>query len=136
MTTLVRDPGLRAYASLLMQAGFKVYAPGPTWDFLHYSRKVNGQTLVGYIQLSQHRSLTRALSGMEPYEHSMPLVPSRAYGSSMFVTAADKLPALSVEAALAVTQPTNWNDVVGTQRNAGTAKDFSHHTLLNPEDIA
>jgi hypothetical protein len=136
MTTLVRDPGLRAYASLLMQAGFQVYAPGPTWDFLHYSRELNGQTLVGYIQLDRYSTLERALGNDAPYAHSMPLVPSRAYGSSMFVTAADKLPPLSVEAALAVTQPTNWNDVVGTQRNAGTAKDFSHHTLLNPEDIA
>lgn len=130
MTELVRDPGLKAYAQTLMDAGFKVYAPGPTWDFLHYSREVNGQTLVGYIQLSQYPHLSRAFGGV-PYEHSMPITPSRAYGSSMFVTAADKLPPLSVEAAEQITQPINWNEVVGTQRNAGTAKDFSRYTLLN-----
>jgi hypothetical protein len=61
-------------------------------------------------------------SDFEGWRHDMPIVPSREFGSSMFIGGEGRqsqAAVFTVEAAEQCARPTNWNPVVGTQANAG-----------------
>lgn len=111
----ITDDDLRAYARLLINSGFTVYVSKRVGfgTYFLYSRIVDGRTLWGSVELSR----------FEGYRHYMPIKPSREHGSSMFVPDADKMDPLSLEAALLITRPTNYNSIVGTHDNMRTAHD-------------
>jgi hypothetical protein len=105
----ITDPELIEYADLLAENGFTIYVPkGTSFDYFTYSQVVDGKECFGNVQ---HETL-RAFGG---YSHSMPIRPSREHGSSMFVAGVED--ALTLEAAQKVAQPSNYNDLVGTQSN-------------------
>ena len=118
---MIKDQGLRAYAQLLADHGFTIYEPtGAIGTYFTYSRVVDGQECFGTVQVE---GPGRFFGG---YSHTMPIKPSIEHGSSMWVA---NLPGqdddsndgsydvLTVEAARMVARPTNYNPLVGTQRN-------------------
>lgn len=96
---------LASYGNDLAAAGFEVWLTPTTFGaYLQYRDPATGAC--GTFAHSDH----------EGWGHSMPIVPSREFGSSMFIdTAAD---VWTVDAARETAQLTNRNPVVGTQRNA------------------
>jgi hypothetical protein len=70
----------------------------------------------GYLQ---YKDLTTGDQGslqyslMEGWGHSMPIVPSREYGSGMYIE--DPEPPFTVEAARQCAQPTNYNRAVNAR---------------------
>lgn len=98
---------LTEYGQRLVTAGFRVWLT-PTGfrdgGFLTYER----DGCYGHLQHSQ----------FEGWQHDMPLVPSREFGSAMFIGEPVE-DVWSVEAAEQVARPSNGNNVVGIQRNAG-----------------
>lgn len=93
------------YGNRLKAAGFRVWVTEtPRGGFLTYAKDGN----YGHLQANYFGK----------WAHDMPLVPSREYGSSMFIGKPVE-DVWSVEAAEQAAQPTNHNDVVGTRRNAG-----------------
>lgn len=101
---------LTEYGNELVAAGFQVWLTRtPFWHpggYLQYRDPETGHC--GSLQYSDH----------EGYQHLMPLVPSREYGSSMHLdTATDPF---TVEAARECAQPFNYNYAVGARlANAG-----------------
>lgn len=97
---------LTEYGNELVAAGFEVWLNKFGEGYLTYRDPATG--CAGSLQYS--------LS--EPgWQHLMPLVPSREYGSAMHMQ--DPLPVWTVEAARQCASPTNYNDAVGaTLRNA------------------
>ena len=114
---MIRNDALRNYADTLKGAGFTVYAPGGAWDFFTYSRTVNGLECFGTVQIGHYGG----------FSHHMPIRPTRDNGSSMWVEGVpDSTPdqgdphgdnPLTVKAAQRVASPSNYNRLVGTQRN-------------------
>lgn len=103
----LKNEALREYATLLQANGFTIYEPKGTIGvrYFTYSRLVDGVECFGTVQQADFGG----------YSHTMPIKPSHEHGSSMFV--ANVPDELTVQAARKVAQPTNWNDLVGTQQN-------------------
>lgn len=99
---------LTSYGNELVAAGFEVWLTKGYFrsgGYLQYRDPATGAQ--GSLQYSDH----------EGWQHLMPIVPSRENGSSMFLeTQTDPF---TVDAARECARPTNRNNVVGTQRNAG-----------------
>jgi hypothetical protein len=98
---------LTAYAAKLAAAGFRVWLTpmaGRSGGFLTYERG----GFYGHLQLSE----------WDGWQHDMPIVPSREFGSSMFIE--QPLDPWTVEAAEQAAQEWNTNSAVGRQRNAGS----------------
>ena len=96
---------LEEYGRVLVAAGFRAWVtPTTSGGYLTYER----DGFWGHLQEFY----------FDGWAHDMPIVPSREYGSSMFIgrPVAD---VWSVEAAEQVARATNHNDVVGTRANAG-----------------
>ena len=96
---------LASYGNELVNAGFEVWLHKFGEGYLTYRDPATGNR--GSLQYSL----------MEGWQHYMPLVPSREFGSSMFLDT-DTDP-FTVAAAQECARLTNRNSVVGTQRNAG-----------------
>jgi hypothetical protein len=97
---------LEEYGARLKAAGFRVWVtPTPRGGYLTYER----DGYYGHLQASD----------FEGWRHDMPLVPSREYGSSMFIGEPVE-DVWSVAAAEQAARATNHNDVVGTRPNAGS----------------
>ena len=106
---MIKDDGLRAYADLLEANGFAIYEPkSSTGSWFTYSRMVDGVECFGTVEKDQ-APLARG------YKHTMPIRPSVEHGSSMFVAGVPE--ELTVEAAEAVASPSNYNHLVGIQKN-------------------
>lgn len=108
-------PELRDYAVELLANDFSVFITERAADqvdgrcpFILYSRVVNGQELFGSVEFSR--------VSLEPWQHSMPIKPSRWFGSSMFIDAPGVDP-LSVEYAELITREFNWNHIIGRHAN-------------------
>jgi len=105
------DERIRAYADELVGAGFDVWftSTGSGGGWLTYRDPRND--CWGTLQ-----------HGMEGWQHLMPIPPSRVHGSSMFVQdrrhPRERLDPFSVFAAQRCARPSNWNELVGVQRNA------------------
>lgn len=98
---------LTTYGNELVAAGFEVWLHRFGEGYLTYRDPATGNG--GSLQYSQ--------SGFD-WQHLMPLVPSREYGSCMHMQ--DPLPVWTVEAARQCASASNYNDAVGTTlRNAG-----------------
>lgn len=109
--------GLLAYGADLVAAGFEVW------------HTASGFRAAGYLQYRDPAtdcwgSLQYSLSEMH-WQHLMPMVPSKEFGSSMFIqvkpargSRPQTLDPWTVEAARLCARETNWNEVVGTQPNA------------------
>jgi len=98
---------LEEYGQRLVEASFRVWVTAThsrSGGFLTYERG----GFWGHLQESTY----------EGWQHDMPLVPSREFGSAMFIGVPVE-DVWSVEAAEQAAQATNHNDIVGTQRNAG-----------------
>jgi hypothetical protein len=107
---VIKDSGLANYADLLQSKGFAIYEPtGTTGDYFTYSQIVDGTECFGTVQLDY--------ASFGSYSHTMPIKPSVEHGSSMFVQSVPNAIALTVAAAKLVARPTNWNSLVGHQRN-------------------
>lgn len=121
MITDNRDE-LEEYGAKLVAAGFQVWLvlTYPRHGFLRY-RSPEGWW--GTLQEDTWGGL----------EHSMPIVPSRENGSSMYLEPPQPDP-LTVEAAKACAREFNRNAVVGRQRNAGHVYEKRHapHSLGTP----
>jgi len=107
----VDQAALESYARELIAAGFEVWlAPDAGSGYLTYAR----DGLWGTLQCSE----------FEGWDHLMPLVPSREFGSSMHL---DPEPdTFTVKAAERCASATNYNAIVGTQRNVGTRAHAPH----------
>jgi hypothetical protein len=106
---------LTAYGNLLKAAGFTVWlTTSGTRGFLTYERDGH----YGHLQYSD----------FEGWQHDMPLVPSKEYGSSMFIgePVAD---VWSVAAAEQAARATNHNPIVGTRPNAGARTWLSRDAI-------
>lgn len=99
---------LREYMELLQRNGFVVYEPlgGYRGTYFLYSRVVDGVECFGSVQCDEFGG----------YSHSMPIKPSREHGSGMFVGDKDS-EQLTVDKAMQVASPNNWNRLVGKQAN-------------------
>lgn len=107
----IKDPKLVAYADLLEQNGFTVYDESNyTDDWFTYSQMVDGRECFGTVQTNGYRS-----EAFREYEHHMPIKPSIEHGSSMWVEGVPN--ELTIEAARAVAQPSNYNPIVGRHDN-------------------
>lgn len=97
---------MEEYGAELVAAGFQVwFVPMyPEHGFLEY-RSPEGWW--GLLQEDYWGTV----------EHSMPIVPSRENGSSMFIE--EPLDVWTVEAARQCARPMQRNSVVGLQKNAG-----------------
>lgn len=96
------------YGRRLVAAGFEVW------------HTQSGTRSPGYLQYRDPEtgcwgSLQYSLSSYR-WHHLMPLVPSKEYGSSMFIER--PAPAFTVEAARQCAREFNRNSVVGTRSNA------------------
>lgn len=113
---------LQDYGRKLVAAGFRVwFTPADGCGYLTYEKEGNYGTL--------------QCSYFEGWGHSMPIVPSREFGSSMYVGSADRQSqkyVFTVQAAEECARPTNYNPDVGTQRNEGAVKG-SH--WLSPDAV-
>jgi hypothetical protein len=98
---------LTDYGHELVAAGFEVWLHRFGEGYLTYRNPETGDC--GSLQYSY----------FEGWGHSMPIVPSREYGSSMYIE--DPADPWTVEAARQCAQPTNWNKAVGTR--LANAKD-------------
>lgn len=99
---------LTQYGKELVAAGFEVWLTKTNFrdeGYLQYRNPLTGAA--GSLQYSD------SLPG---WQHLMPIVPSREYGSAMHLDT--DLNPFTVEAAQECAQLTNRNAVVGTQRNA------------------
>lgn len=97
---------LETYGRELVDAGFEVWLTKTTFGgYLQYRDRQTGAA--GSLQNSD----------FEGWQHYMPLIPSAKYGSSMHMQ--NPPPPFTVDAARQCAQLTNYNDVVGRQRNAG-----------------
>lgn len=99
---------LTQYGKELLAAGFEVWLTKTNYrdgGYLQYRDPATGAA--GSLQYSD------SLPG---WQHLMPLVPSREYGSFMYLDT-ETFP-FSVAAAQECAQLTNYNAVVGVQRNA------------------
>lgn len=112
---------LEEYGRRLVAAGFRVWLmPTGSGGYLTYERG----GFWGHLQQSYFGA----------FEHYMPLVPSREFGSSMFIgqPVAD---VWSVEAAQQAASATNHNNVVGRRPNAGSQTWLSPSSYpLHAED--
>lgn len=99
---------LTEYGKKLVNAGFRVWVTPFSHGYLTY--EMNG--FYGHLQYSE----------FDGWRHDMPLIPSREFGSAMFIDVED---IWSVEAALKVCRELNTNHVVGRQRNAKNKTWFS-----------
>lgn len=117
----ITDPALREYAELLHANGFNIYESTRSAKYFVYSRMVDGVECFGDVQ--------RDDVGFG-YSHYMPIKPSVENGSSMFVDYPDGRPVndLTIEAAKQVAKPTNWNRLVGLQKNDSDAVRYDHYT--------
>lgn len=106
---MIRNAALAEYAQALKDAGFTVHAPGGRWEFLKYSRVVNGVVCGGTVHRAEGLATT--------WEHLMPIRPSREDGSSMFVDGVPVTAELMVADAERVAVPFNSNPVVGRRAN-------------------
>ena len=105
------------YAKTLADAGFEVW---------HTPASFAGSGYLTYRNRENDCWGTFQYSLYDGWQHLMPIKPSRENGSSMFL---DKpLDPWTVEAAKQCAQPTNYNRLVGTQRN--------HHNFLSPKAVA
>jgi hypothetical protein len=99
---------LTEYGTELVAAGFEVWLTKTSFGnggYLQYRDPATGAQ--GSLQYSAHDAA---------WQHLMPIVPSRQYGSSMFLqTATDPF---TVDAARECARLSNYNNVVGTQANA------------------
>lgn len=117
-------PELKPYLSELQKAGFKVYmhkgaTPRRTLTYAVYSRvSESGRELFGIVQLDEYWRLGQTL------KHSMPIKPSREYGSAMFIEPIEQVLSSTVAYAELVTRETNWNRLVGEQRNYFDASNY------------
>lgn len=112
MTNTTRDT-LAAFADELESAGFRVYRPGGTWEFIGFAREVDGKWCSATVQASD-------FGNSEGWSWHMNIVPSREDGSSMFLDDVPNGTPLTVETARAVTLPAARNAVLTQIRqNAG-----------------
>lgn len=98
---------LTNYGNELVAAGYQVWLTRtPTRDggYLQYRDPQTG--CCGSLQLTE----------WDGWQHLMPIIPSREYGSSMHLDR--PAPPFTVEAARQCAQPFNHNAVVGKQPNA------------------
>lgn len=113
---------LEEYGRRLVAAGFRVWLTPVTsrsGGYLTYER----DGFWGHLQSSYFGE----------WAHDMPLVPSREFGSSMFIGVPVE-DVWSVEAAEQAARATNHNDVVGTRPNAGdktwlSASSYAIHVV-------
>lgn len=104
---------LAAFADELEEAGFRVYRPGGTWEFIGFAREVEGKWCSATVQASD-------FGNSEGWSWHMNIVPSREDGSSMFLDDVPNGSPLTIETAHAVTRPAARNEVLSQIRqNAG-----------------
>lgn len=116
----ISDPALLEYAERLHANGFNIYEPSRPGKFFIYSRVVDGVECFGDVQ--------RDDVGFG-YSHHMHIKPSVENGSSMFIDYPDGKPVddLSIEAAKQVAKPSNWNRIVGLQKNHADSSRYDHY---------
>jgi hypothetical protein len=110
----IGGPTLRAYAAHLFDNGFTIYEPISEYRYMEYflySRKVDGHEYFGQVERAPIDVDT--FSG---YTHSMPIRPTRKYGSYLYMpfNGEDEL---TVEAAQKVASPMNSNRFIGAHHN-------------------
>ena len=118
---MIRNDALRVFAGELVAAGFTVLVPKRQWsmrEYLVYSRTVDGQVCWGTV--------TRAEGLADLWDHHMPITPSRANGSSMWIPEVPTTATLRVSDAELVARPFNRNPLVGRQVNDGQRFDGCH----------
>jgi hypothetical protein len=104
---------LATFATRLEAAGFRVYRPGGTWNFVGFAREVDGQWCSATVQASD-------FGNSSGWQWHMNIVPSREDGSSMFLDDVPDGSPLTVETATEVTRPEARNKVLlRTRQNAG-----------------
>lgn len=108
---------LASYGNELVEAGFEVWLHKFGEGYLTYRDPATGNQ--GSLQYSF----------MEGWQHLMPIVPSREYGSSMYIE--NPSDPFTVEAARECARATNHNRAVG--RTLANAKDRNWHS---PDAIA
>lgn len=107
---------LGQYARKLIDAGFEVWAPQERmrrWvTYFHYARMVGEQKCWGYVQEGEFPRLGH------PLEHSMPIQPSRDWGSFLLV----RVPhgSHTVQAAEHIARPVNFSAI-------SPGKAFANH---------
>lgn len=108
---------LAAFADTLEAAGYRVYRPGGTWKFIGFAREVDGRWCSATVQASD-------FGNSEGWRWHMNIVPSREFGSSMFLDDVPDGSPLTVETAERVTRPSARNAVVPERPNAGWPKHW------------
>ena len=104
---------LAAFANDLEAAGFRVYRPGGTWEFIGFAREVDGKWCSATVQASD-------FGNAAGWSWHMNIVPSQEDGSSMFLDDVPDGSPLTVETARSVTRPAAHNSAISRRReNAG-----------------
>lgn len=124
MSAHIRET-LAAFADTLETAGFRVYRPGGTWNFIGFAREVDGKWCSATVQASD-------FGNAAGWQWHMNIVPSREDGSSMFLDDVPDGSPLTVETAEAATRPAARNSVIPrTKQNAGWPDRWSGETAVN-----
>lgn len=105
---------LESYGRELVAAGFRVWLTKFINGYLTYEKDGH----YGTFQYSDY----------EGWQHTMPIIPSREFGSSMFIGDAIEN-VWSVEAAEQTARETNHNYIVGNQKNAGNRTWISSDSI-------
>jgi hypothetical protein len=93
---------LAEYARALYGNGFDIFMPVSDYKFFHYQNRENG--CWG----------TYAVDHFGFASHTMPIHPTREFGSGMIM---EYLPSSPVSAAVATSQPSNTSVIIGTHKN-------------------
>lgn len=113
-----RYPELGTFARELESAGFRVYLPGSTWDFIGFAREVDGKWFSATVQASD-------FGNSEGWSWHMNIVPSQEDGPGMFLDDVPNGSPLTVKTARAVTLPAARNSAISRARmNAGWPKHW------------
>lgn len=104
---------LEEFATTLETAGFRVYQPGLGWTFIGFAREVDGVACSGTAQDSP-----------DGWQWRMNIVPSREWGSSMFLDDVPDGSPLTIENAEKATRLSAGNSVIPVRPNAGWPKHW------------
>lgn len=127
MTTIddILTPELAEFARELISHGFKVRVFRSDVDRVAKGGRKASTTHLGFSRVVDGRECVASVGTngrFGGYSFSMPMKPSRAHGSSMWIGSGDDMPEfddLTVTNAELYASPTGYNRLVGTHDNDG-----------------
>jgi len=118
----IARPELSDFGKQLLAAGFKVFVFRSDVERVAKGGLESCATTIGFSRVVDDQECFASVSyGIAGYQFSMPITPSRRYGSAMFIGDTDQTPefdSLTLDNAELYASPTGYNRLVGEQKNS------------------